>query len=394
LGVSITPPHAVTAPHRVADWYELFFDLVFVVVVAISAHLIEIDPTAGTVLVFALLFFPLWWAWVNLMVTNNLYGSRFPAIGVLVIAAMPGPAAMAIAIAGGIDHNGWLYAAGAAWIRLVLLAMWLIPYSKKIFRVPLWRVLAYNLTTAAIWLVSMAVPAPYQYVLWAVAVAAEVILLAARGGFSYEIYEEASVAHALERVGLFVVIVVGEAVYLSITGLAGHPTITGGAAALFGFVVCALLARAFFRFGVPTAEAGLEVAQRAHSFGAMRDVIMYLPFLLVTALTLIAASIGIAVTDAGEPLPVPVRVILACGICGFYVMNAAVGLRLGRPVRGILTLLVPALVLPTAACLLTFGLSAWATLALAAAALGLLEIVSRMLGTHAHHATATAIASA
>lgn len=114
-------------PRRVADWYELFFDLVFVVVIAISAELLEKDTSFAAVLVFLLLLFPLWWAWVNLMVTNNLFGARYGAIGVLVIAAMPGPAAMAIAIFGGMAHYAWLYAVGAAWIRLVLLGMWLVP---------------------------------------------------------------------------------------------------------------------------------------------------------------------------------------------------------------------------------------------------------------------------
>lgn len=377
--------------HGAADWYELFFDLVFVVVVAISAHLVEVDPTASTVLVFALLLFPLWWAWVNLMITNNLYGARFPVIGALVVASMPGPAMMAIAIAGGIEHDGWLYAVGAAWIRLVLLVMWLIPYRKKIILVPLWRVLAYNLTTAAIWLVSIAVPAPWQYVLWALAVAAEVALLAARGGFASDVYEQASIAHGLERVGLFVVIVVGEAVYLSITGLAEHPTVAGGAAGLFGFIVCALLARAFFRWGAPTAAAGLIAAQRARSFGALRDVIMYLPFFLVTALTLIAACIGIAVSDASRPLPLQVRVLLGCGISGFYLVNAIVGLRLGRPLRGIAMLMIPAIVLPALACLLSGALAAWVTLALSAVALALLEAVSRMLGRHSTHVLADVV---
>jgi low temperature requirement protein LtrA len=375
------PPEA----RRAADWYELFFDLVFVVVIAISAELIEVDPTVGAVLAFVLLFFPLWWAWVNLMLTNNLYGVRFPAIGVLVIAAMPGPAAMAIAIAAGIQNDGWLYAVGAAWIRLVLLVMWLIPYAKRAIAVPLWRPLAYNLGTAAIWLGSIAVPPPYRYGLWALAVAAEVLLLAVRrGGFSDAVYEEASISHLLDRVGLFVVIVIGEAVYLSVTGLAQHPSVGGGVAAIGGFLICALLARAFFRWGSPTTEAGLVAARTTRSYGAMRDVVMYLPFLLVTALTLIAAAIGLAVVHAGEPLSVPGRVLLASGIAGFYLANALVGLRLRRPLGRLLLLALPGLVLPALACLLSGGLPAWATIALAAAALVLLDIESALLARHAH----------
>ena len=246
-------PHLAAAPgsnageHRPADWYELFFDLVFVVAIAVSAHVLEHDPSLGTVAGFVLLFFPLWWAWVNLMITNNLYGRRYAAIGVLVVVAMPGPAAMAVAVAGGIADNAWLYVLGAIWIRIVLLVMWMTATVHGAIRVPLWRSLGYNLGTAALWLASLAVPAPYRYWFWAVAVLAEILLLVLRSGFAYEVYEQVSIPHLLERIGLLVVIVIGEAVYLAVTGLIQHPSPGGAAAGLSGFVVCAFLARTFFR---------------------------------------------------------------------------------------------------------------------------------------------------
>jgi low temperature requirement protein LtrA len=367
------------SPRRAADWYELFFDLVFVVVVAVAVHLIEVDPGVGTIALFVLLLFPLWWAWVNLTATNNLFGARFPAMGAFVVAAMPGPAAMAIAIAGGMESFAWLYAAGAGWIRLVLLVMWLVPRRAAQSSVPTWRPFAYNLATAAIWFGSIAVPAPYQYLLWAIAVAGEIALLAWRSSFSHEIYGRASVSHALDRIGLFVVIVIGEAVYLAVTGLAAHPTAAGAVAALFGFAVCALLARAFFRWGAPTAEAGLEAAQRRGAYGALRDVVMYLPFLLVVGLTFVAASIGTAVEEALEPLPLGFRVLLAIGLALFYLTNALIGFRLGRRTSRILLLLVPGVLLPAIACLTSGGLPAWATVALVALALLALEVVSRGL---------------
>ena len=386
-----TPEHPPTAavheaPRRAADWYELFFDLVFVVVVAVSAETIEAHLSGPTILVFILLLFPLWWAWVNLMITNNLFGQRFPAIGALVIAAMPGPAAMAIAISVGVEKDAWLYAVGAAWIRVVLLIMWLIPQAKKVIHGARWRPYAYNLGTGAIWLVALLFPAPWTYVLWAIAVLGEVALLAFRWGFAYEVYKQASVSHSLERVGLFVVIVIGEAVYLSVTGLSSHPSVAGGAAGIAGLLVCALLARAFFRWGVRSAEVGLVAAQRLNLYSAMRDVIMYLPFILVVALTLVAASIGIAVVDASEPLPLAARTILACGIGGFYLANAIIGVRLGRDIRYIALLLIPGLGLPALACFATGGLPAWGTLALAALGLVLLDVASQLLERRGHGA--------
>jgi low temperature requirement protein LtrA len=379
VSASVSSQASVHPTRRAADWYELFFDLVFVVVVAVAVTLIEHSPTLGTVVVFVLLLFPLWWAWVNLMVTNNLFGRRFSLIGMLVVAAMPGPAAMAVAIAGGIESFAWLYAVGAAWIRLLLLVMWLVPRKKAASSISPWRTVAYNLVTAAIWLVSIAVPAPYNYLLWAVAVLGEMALLALRSRFSSEVYDRASISHSLERIGLFIVIVIGEAVYLSVTGLAEHPTVEGGAAALFGFVACAMLARAFFRWGIPSAEAGLEVAQKARSYGALRDVVMYLPFLLIIGLTFVAAAIGLSVEDAAEPLPLAVRVLLATGVGVIYLTNAAIGLRLGRSPSRIAILLIPGILLPALASLASGGLAAWVTMLLVAGSLIVLDVVSLWL---------------
>ena len=373
---------------RTVDWYELFFDLVFVVVVAVSAHLIEVDTSALTVLTFVLLFFPLWWAWVNLSVTSNLFGQRYRAIGVLLIAAMPGPAAMAIAISAGIADYAWLYAAGAAWIRLVLLVMWLLPFRSNATRLARWRPFAYNLGTAVIWLASIAVPQPWQFLVWGAAVAVELVLLGARSRNDRSIYSDASIGHALERLGLLVVIVIGEAVYLSVTALAEHLTLPGGAAASFGLVICAVLARAFFAAGAPSAEAGLVSAQRAGSFGVMRDVIMYFPFLIVTGLTLIAASIGISVAHGEAPLELDARIVLAVGVIAFYTANALVGLRLHRPLGPLFALAIPGILLPAAACLLTGALPGWATLASVALAVVLLDRIGAYLGRRSPHTVA------
>lgn len=379
------------APGTAASWYELFFDLVFVVVVAISAHIIEVDPGPPTVGIFLLLFFPLWWAWVNVTAVSTINAAAFPALGPLLIVAMPGPAAMAIAIAGGIEHSAWLFAIGAAWTRLVLLVMWLIPRVAGANGAPIWQFLVYNLATALIWLASIIVPQPWQFVLWAIAVATEVALLALRS--SMELFGRASVSHFLERVGLFVVIVVGEAVYLSVTALAGHPSIGGGLAALAGLATCALLARVFFEAGVPTAEAGMAAAQAAQSFRAVRDVAMYLPFLLVAGLTLVAAAVGIAVEHAGMPLEPDARLLLFLGVAGFYLSNALVGVRLRRPLAGIALLLFPALALAAAACVVP-GIPPWMTLALVALVLAILDIVSgRIWRHHRGHGTPSSAAS-
>ena len=107
---------------------------------------------------------------------------------------------------------------------------------------------------------------------------------------------------------------------------------------------------------------------------------MYLPFLLIIGLTFVAASIGISVLDASEPLGLGVRTLLALGVGILYFTNAAIGVRLGRPVRRIAMLVVPGLLLPALACFASEALAAWATLALVALALVALDLVSLWMG--------------
>ena len=56
-------------PHRVATPLELLFDLVFVVAVAQASqnlhHLISDDHVGQGVLSYLMVFFAIWWAWMN-----------------------------------------------------------------------------------------------------------------------------------------------------------------------------------------------------------------------------------------------------------------------------------------------------------------------------------------
>jgi low temperature requirement protein LtrA len=95
----------MTEPQRRADWFELFFDLVFVVTVSILASGLHGEPgwaKYGTVLA---LFFAAWWAWVNLMLSVNVFGARWTRA--LLLLGMPGLGAMAAAAPAGLGSRSW-----------------------------------------------------------------------------------------------------------------------------------------------------------------------------------------------------------------------------------------------------------------------------------------------
>ncbi len=61
--------------HRPVTWLELFFDLVFVVIISTLAHNLSSDISPQGVLIFALAFIPVFWVWT----ASTYYTERFEA---------------------------------------------------------------------------------------------------------------------------------------------------------------------------------------------------------------------------------------------------------------------------------------------------------------------------
>ncbi|MFI5528221.1 low temperature requirement protein A [Kitasatospora sp. NPDC051853] len=361
-----------------AGWFELFFDLVFVVTVSVLAHGLHGDPGPGDFAEFLLLFFPAWWAWANLTVTVNLFGSGRPRVQAMLLAAMPALGLMAAASPEGLHERAWAYALGAAWVRLVLFLIWWGHARATDNPLPLWRPVLYCLVPATLWAVSAALPSTARFVLWGVAIVLEVVLLAVRTGLGTGPYDRLSVELLVERIGLFVVIVLGESVFTVVVALEEHFVPAAGLTALLAFVVVAELAMIFFTWGTENAAQGLTRAQSGHATRAMRDTVMYLPFVLVSGITVIAAALGTAVDEPDHVLPAGARWALCGGVLAFYTANAAISMRYGDGVRRVLAWYLPCLVL-TGGLLLPASvlLPAWAAVACAAALVFLLAKLSR-----------------
>ncbi|WP_405017014.1 low temperature requirement protein A [Kitasatospora sp. NBC_00070] len=368
-----------------ADWFELFFDLVFVVTVSVLAHGLHGDPGAKEFGTFLVLFFPAWWAWVNLMVTVNVFGSGSGRVRTVLLAAMPGLGLMAAAAPEGLGDRAWAYALGAAWIRLLFFVLWLGRARQPGSPLPLWRPMLYCLVPALIWAVSAAVPGPWRFVLWGVSMALEVVLLVVQTGMTEGFYDELTVEHLVERIGLFMVIVLGESVLTTVSALAEHFTGLSALAALFGFLVAAELALILFTWGTGTAARGLLRAQSGHAVRAIRDTVMYLPFVLVSGIAVIAAALGTAVAEPDHHLPPGARWALCGGVLAFYTANAAISLRFGDGLGTVLRWYGPCLVLTVGLLLpAALALPAWGAVGCAAGLVLLLAKLSKLSRNRAY----------
>jgi len=326
-------PGGADAPHRPGrrvHWLELFFDLVMVAYIGQIAHTMHGDPSWADGVIFFAFLAAAWWAWVNATVTMNLFGVRItPSIWVAVTIGMIAIGVMAAAVPEALTDRAGAFAIGNAVIRLVWAWPWLT--KRRITGVPWWRPVLYSLVPAALWVVSVWVPPPWQYALWVVAVAIEVVLLTFLGGQRNWLRQALDVDHLIERVGLLVVIVFGESILAIIAELDAHWTTLSGVTAVLGFAAVSMLAWIFFGYATVAVERGLRRLQLRGSVGGLRDTVMYLPFVLIAGIALFAAGLGTAVADAGHHLPTGAAVCISAGISLFFVASTAESLRYGAP---------------------------------------------------------------
>ncbi|SIO27393.1 low temperature requirement protein A [Agromyces cerinus] len=332
-----------------AHWMELFFDLIFVALVGQLAHPLHDHPSVAGLLLFTALFASVWWSWVNLTFTVNVmpWLSR-RQLALVMLAAMFAVGAIAVAAPEATGERAWLFAAGNAALRLVLLGLW-ITQSWGSGAASRTRLLVYNGATALLWFVSIWLPSPWMFALWGLSIVVEVTLLVtSSSSWAARVLPRMNTEHLSERFGLLVVIVLGESVLSTVGALNESWNLASGVVGLLGLAVISLLAWSFFMYGTDAMRVGLDELREAGDYRAIRDTVGFLPFLIVVGVTAVSGALDSAIQHPDAPLPQASAIALCGGIAVFYGTNAIISLRFGRPLRAVLGWAVPALVLTIA----------------------------------------------
>ncbi len=116
--------------HRVATPLELLFDLVFVVAVSQASqnlhHLISDDHVGQGVLSYLMVFFAIWWAWMNFTWFASAFDTDDWLYRVLTIVQMAGVLVLAAGVhAAMVDFDFLVVTWGYVIMRLALVAQWL-----------------------------------------------------------------------------------------------------------------------------------------------------------------------------------------------------------------------------------------------------------------------------
>ena len=201
--------------HRAASPLELLFDLTFVVAIAQAAsglHHGLVDGHAGEVLLgFPLIFFGIWWAWMNFTWFASAYDTDDAVYRLTVLLQLSGVLVVAAGVPQGLsDQEYGVATLGYVMMRLALVAQWLRAAASH----PTGRrcALRYAGGLAAIqaaWVARLALPG-------AAGIVGFVVLVAIEMAIPY--WAESSgrtpwhPGHIAERYGLFTLIVLGESV--------------------------------------------------------------------------------------------------------------------------------------------------------------------------------------
>jgi len=116
--------------YRAATPLELFFDLVFVVAVAQAGsglhHGLAEAPAAGVVIRYALVFFGIWWAWMNFTWFASAYDTDDVPYRLAVFVQLTGALIMAAGVPAAFDEGNFAIGTiGYVVMRLPLVAQWL-----------------------------------------------------------------------------------------------------------------------------------------------------------------------------------------------------------------------------------------------------------------------------
>eukprot|EP01137_Pigoraptor_chileana_P017559 Opistho-2@75804 len=206
---------------RKTSWIELFYDLVFVGVVAKLGDNFQEDPTQASLHHFVLLFMPIFRMWgefhlyLNRFDTHDLFHRVMIFCFISSVVFMGSSAADAF-VEGG---SGSSYSGGMCVCRAIIMCMY-IPVAVRLehFRGQTLVFLCHQTVSVSPWFISIFVADTYQIPLWWSAIAMDMSFALLAPLFLSKFYASGgrrlalSIEHHAERYGLFVLIVLGESV--------------------------------------------------------------------------------------------------------------------------------------------------------------------------------------
>jgi low temperature requirement protein LtrA len=224
----LSPMRARSAqePHRASTPLEAFFDLCFVVAVAAAGvplhHSVAEGRVAFGVGHFMLVFFAIWWAWMNFTWFASAYDTDDDVYRITTLVQIAGALVLAAGTEAAFDRGDFtVITVGYVIMRLALVGQWLRAARADAERRPV--ALRYAVGVAVVqvfWILRLLLPDSLLLAAFLLLVVAELIvpIWAERGRGGPTTFHP---HHIVERYGLFTLIVLGETVSAATLAMRG-----------------------------------------------------------------------------------------------------------------------------------------------------------------------------
>jgi low temperature requirement protein LtrA len=337
-----------TEAHRASTPLELFFDLCFVVAVAQAATLLEHDVAehhfGHGVRSYAMVFFAIWWAWMNFTWFSSAYDTDDDVYRLSVLVAIVGALIIAAGVPRAFDHEDFLIVTvGYSVMRFANVGQWIrAAISDPIHRRAAVRY-AIGITIVQIgWWLLLLVEGPAAYWTFLGLVIAELLIpiWAERTGMT-----EWHPGHIAERYGLFTLIVLGETVLAA--SLAFEGGLGGGADADLIWLAAAGIIIVFAMWWIYFDRETTPLREWSFLWG-------YGHYLIFSSAAAVGAGLVVNVVHhtgeahisdaaAGYAVAIPVAVYTLC-VWGLHFVPHERGLLLVTPPIGVALILIAPLV--------------------------------------------------
>ncbi|MFC7303802.1 low temperature requirement protein A [Streptomyces monticola] len=360
-----TQTQAEAVAERHAGWNELFFDLVVVAGVSRLAHLLHEGPDPADLALYLVLYLAFWVVWSSFAVYGNIAAEQTRTRNLLL--AMLGMAVMAASVSG-LHASGDVQA--VAFVAAYVALRW---FAGRVWKrgqiVTDWPLAQLGLG-ATPWLISLLTPEPWRPWLWALGIAIDlVVLLTASSDATVrnaaQRYRRAvehrgpppgsprdgqqpvvaaahtDSAHLAERLGLYVIIVLGEGLIQVIDAAADeeHWNLPLAATGLGAFALLAAIWTLSLRYGYDGVP-GLQASTLAPRYA------LFLHALLTATLAALAAALGLAVAHADGPLPAGTRMLLCGAMTLYFLIGTGAALTRSHGRGRLLRVAVPCALVP------------------------------------------------
>ncbi|MCU0541023.1 MAG: low temperature requirement protein A [Oscillatoriaceae cyanobacterium Prado104] len=317
---------------RHATWLELFFDLVFVVAISQLAHTLHHHLDWAGIGSFAVLFVPVWWLWIDFSYYADQFDVEWGIYRLIMLGVMFGTIVLAQTIPEALHDGSASFAAAYTALRSIIVGLYfqawrLVPQSRELTK----RYTISFTISLVLWVASIVLPPPIRFILWGVALFIEI----SNGPITYATIRSVpvQVSHMDERFGLFVIIVLGEAIISVSSGVSDikwqlQETLTAAS----GFITAVSLWWLYFECADSSViNQALQSQQRR---ALLRSYVYGYSHVLVFA-GIVAAGVGIqSAIEAADTaqLKLAARTVLCGGISLYLVGLSVVQWAAPRPI--------------------------------------------------------------